>query len=678
MGKLSGKEQPIDCRFDIIVIGGGHAGCEAACASARMGCTTLLITSDITKIAHMSCNPSIGGIGKGQIVREIDALGGYTARITDATTLQFRMLNLSKGPAMHSPRAQCDKRLFSKVWIDTLENTPNLYIIQDTVVNILENDGKCNGVKCLYRGEIMASRTILCGGTFLNGLIHIGLKHQPGGRIDEPGVENLSNQLEALGIKRLRFKTGTSARIDARTLDFSQFTEQPGDAVPQHFGYYQANNPYSTPTGENPTGKTPGEKCNPAPPPPSSPSTYTALDATLANATLPQLSCYMAYTNRETHRVIEENLDRSPLYQHVIEGRGPRYCPSIEDKIHVFAGKESHPIFIEPENATGYLYYLNGFSSSLPLEVQAEALRTIKGFEHVHIVRPGYAVEYDYFDPTMLLHSLESKVIKSLYLAGQVNGTTGYEEAAAQGLLSGINAALSLQGKPPLTVDRQTAYIGVMIDDLVTKGVDEPYRMFTSRAEHRLHLRQDNADARLMELGYRVGLIPEERLTRMRTKYERIGELVKWLEQTSVNPLEMNGWICTQHSAPLTQQVKAYQIALRPEVKLCALMQQMEMLGKIQSAYEQEVIAGAEIQIKYGRYLEKEREEMQNESRLERIGIPSWLNVETLQSVSIEARQKIGRYQPRNLREFASIPGVKVSDVRGLLIAINRKTRGGE
>lgn len=674
MGKLPGKEQQADRMFDVIVIGGGHAGCEASCASARMGCATLLITSDITKIAHMSCNPSIGGIGKGQIVREIDALGGYTARITDATTLQFRMLNLSKGPAMHSPRAQCDKRLFSKVWIDTLENTPNLYIIQDTAVNILENDGKCNGVKCLYRGDIMASRTILCGGTFLNGLIHIGLKHQPGGRIDEPGVENLSNQLEALGIKRLRFKTGTSARIDARTLDFTQFTEQPGDAEPQHFGYYAEPSPYSCPSGENRTDKTTSENSNPSP----TPSLYSAQDATPAPPTLPQLSCYIAYTNPETHRVIEENLDRSPLYQHVIEGRGPRYCPSIEDKIHVFAGKESHPIFIEPENATGYLYYLNGFSSSLPLEVQAEALRTIKGFEHVHIVRPGYAVEYDYFDPTQLLHSLESEVIKSLYLAGQVNGTTGYEEAAAQGLLSGINAALSLQGKPPLTVDRQTAYIGVMIDDLVTKGVDEPYRMFTSRAEHRLHLRQDNADARLMELGYRVGLIPEERLTRMRTKYERIGELVKWLEQTSVNPLEMNGWICTQHSAPLTQQVKAYQIALRPEVKLCALMQQMEMLGKIQSAYEQEVIAGAEIQIKYGRYLEKEREEMQNESRLERISIPSWLNVETLQSVSIEARQKIGRYQPRNLREFACIPGVKVSDVRGLLIAINRKTRGGE
>lgn len=678
MGRLPGKEQPADRGFDVIVIGGGHAGCEAACASARMGCTTLLITSDITKIAHMSCNPSIGGIGKGQIVREIDALGGYTARITDATTLQFRMLNLSKGPAMHSPRAQCDKRLFSKVWIDTLENTPNLYIIQDTVLNILENDGKCNGVKCLHRGDIMASRTILCGGTFLNGLIHIGLKHQPGGRIDEPGVENLSNQLEALGIKRLRFKTGTSARIDARTLDFTQFTEQPGDTEPQQFGYYSVPNHHSTPTRGNSIDKDSSEWCCATPTRPISPATYTAQVATPPPATLPRLSCYIAYTNRETHRVIQENLDRSPLYQHVIEGRGPRYCPSIEDKIHVFAGKDSHPIFIEPENSTGYLYYLNGFSSSLPLEVQAEALRTIKGFEHVHIVRPGYAVEYDYFDPTMLLHSLESRVVGFLYLAGQVNGTTGYEEAAAQGLLAGINAALSLQGKPPITVDRQTAYIGVMVDDLVTKGVDEPYRMFTSRAEHRLHLRQDNADARLMELGHGVGLIHGERLTHMRAKYKKIEELVKLLEKTSVNPQEMNGWLSTQHSAPLAQQVKVYQIVLRPEVKLAPLMQQLEMLGKIQSPYAQEVVAGAEIQIKYGRYLEKEREEMQNESRLERIGIPSWLNVETLQSVSIEARQKISRYQPRNLREFASIPGVKVSDVRGLLIAINRKTRGDE
>ena len=618
---------------DIIVIGGGHAGCEAALAAASLGVNTLLITTDITKLGVMSCNPSIGGIGKGQIVREIDALGGFTAQCTDLTTLQFRMLNRSKGAAMHSPRAQCDRDLFSLTWRRKLEGATNLAIIQDTIEELLleEHEGKtlCVGVRSKLGGDIVAQRVILTAGTFLNGLIHVGMYHTPGGRIDESAVPRLTAQLVAHGVKAARFKTGTSPRIDLRTIDLDVCRIQAGDIEGGHFSY-----------------------------------------SITCPSPLPQRPCYITETNPETHAILRANLNRSPLFQHVIQGRGPRYCPSIEDKIHIFADKGSHPIFLEPENSEGNTVYINGFSTSLPYDVQEVGLHSIRGLEEAHIIRPGYAIEYDYFDPLQLEHSLASKVIGGLYIAGQLNGTTGYEEAAAQGLLAGINAAHTLLGRTPIVLRRSEAYIGVMIDDLVTKGVDEPYRMFTSRAEHRLSLREDNADERLYQLSVAIGLRSKEALEKTATKYETVTALAHYLTQLSLTPEMVNEYLLAQGGTPLPQAIKAHKLLLRPEVKLASLLPHIPTTAFDKNTLSAEIVQSAETRIKYASYIEKEEQESEQTLKIDTIHIPDTLDYTTLESISIEGRQKLRQHRPKTLGEAKQIPGIKPSDLKAILIAM--------
>lgn len=618
---------------EIIVIGGGHAGCEAALAAASLGVNTLLITTDITKLGVMSCNPSIGGIGKGQIVREIDALGGFTGQCTDQTTLQFRMLNRSKGAAMHSPRAQCDRDLFSLHWRAKLEATPNLSIIQDTIEELLieTHQGKvrCVGVRSKLRGELPAQRVILTAGTFLNGLIHVGMYHTPGGRIDESAVPRLTDQLVAHGIRAARFKTGTSPRIDLRTINLDVCRIQAGDEEGGCFSY-----------------------------------------STTSPCELRQRPCYITETNPRTHEILRNNLDRSPLFQHIIQGRGPRYCPSVEDKIHIFADKPSHPIFLEPENSEGNTIYINGFSTSLPYDVQETGLHSIHGLEEAHIIRPGYAIEYDYFDPLQLEHTLASKVIAQLYIAGQLNGTTGYEEAAAQGLLAGINAAHSLMGKAPIILRRSEAYIGVMIDDLVTKGVDEPYRMFTSRAEHRLSLRQDNADERLYSLAQAIGLRSTTALERTREKYEKVTLFSTHLSQSSLTPESINAYLTAQNSTPLPQAIKAHKLLLRPEVKLDALLSHLPTLIPNDFTLSSEIIHSTETRIKYASYIEKEEQESEQTLKIDTIHIPDTLDYSTIESISIEGRQKLHQHRPRTLGEAKHIPGIKPSDLKAILIAM--------
>lgn len=619
--------------YDIIVIGGGHAGCEAASAAARMGCRTLLITMDMTKFAQMSCNPAVGGVAKGQIVREIDALGGQMGIITDRSTIQFRMLNRSKGPAMWSPRAQCDKMLFSKLWRETLDNTPNLYLWQDSVTELEVNEGKVTGVKTRMGVKFDAKAVILTAGTFLDGLMHIGYAHAEGGRAGDAASHGLSNQLRSLGFEVGRMKTGTPARLDARTIDFSKLNQQPGDETPNKFSYSEETKPV-----EN------------------------------------QLPCYLVYTSPEVHEILRSGFAASPLFNGTIKGIGPRYCPSIEDKLRTFSEKTEHQLFLEPEGRDTNEYYLNGFSSSLPWEVQVAALQKIKGLEHVQIYRPGYAIEYDYFPPTQLYHTLETKLVQGLYFAGQVNGTTGYEEAGSQGLMAGINAVMKLRGEDPVILRRDESYIGVLIDDLVTKGVDEPYRMFTSRAEYRILLRQDNADVRLTPIGYKIGLASEKRYRKMEEKKSAVESLISFLRRESITPADLQEYFQKIDSTPLTQGRKLYDVLLRNKVTLQGLAEHLPGLQDYLNTNNcsEEIIEEAEIKIKYHGYIERERHIADKMVRLENISIRPDFDFNSLHSLSIEARQKLTRIKPSTIGQASRIPGVSPADINVLLVYFGR------
>ena len=619
--------------YDIIVVGGGHAGCEAASAAARMGCRTLLITMDMTKFAQMSCNPAVGGVAKGQIVREIDALGGQMGIITDRSTIQFRMLNRSKGPAMWSPRAQCDKMLFSKLWRETLDNTPNLYLWQDSVTELDISEGKVTGVKTRMGVKFDAKAVILTAGTFLDGLMHIGYAHAEGGRAGDAASHGLSNQLRSLGFEVGRMKTGTPARLDARTIDFSKLNQQPGDETPNKFSYSDKTQPV-----EN------------------------------------QLPCYLVYTSPEVHEILRSGFAASPLFNGTIKGIGPRYCPSIEDKLRTFSEKTEHQLFLEPEGRETNEYYLNGFSSSLPWEVQVAALQKIKGLEHVQIYRPGYAIEYDYFPPTQLYHTLETKLVKGLYFAGQVNGTTGYEEAGSQGLMAGINAVMKLQGEDPVILRRDESYIGVLIDDLVTKGVDEPYRMFTSRAEYRILLRQDNADVRLTPIGYKIGLASEKRYRKMEEKKSAVESRISFLRRESITPADLQEYFQKIDSTPLTQGRKLYDVLLRNKVTLQGLAEHLPGLQDYLNTNNcsEEIIEEAEIKIKYHGYIERERHIADKMVRLENISIRPDFDFNSLHSLSIEARQKLTRIKPSTIGQASRIPGVSPADINVLLVYFGR------
>ncbi len=619
--------------YDIIVVGGGHAGCEAAAAAARMGSKTLLVTSDMTKFANMSCNPAVGGVAKGQIVREIDAIGGWMGIITDRSSIQFRMLNRSKGPAMWSPRAQCDKAIFSALWRNTLENIPNLYIWQDTVNRIITTGNMVTGVRTVMGAEFSARAVVLTNGTFLNGLMHVGKSSAPGGRAGDGSVEGLTAQLVSLGFESGRMKTGTPARLDGRTIDFSQLEPQPGDANPSKFSFSDETN-----SVEN------------------------------------QLPCYLVYTNPEIHDILRSGFKDSPLFDGTIQGVGPRYCPSIEDKLRTFSEKESHQLFLEPEGRNTNEFYLNGFSSSLPLEVQLKALRKIKGFDKLHIYRPGYAIEYDYFPPVQLNHTLETKLIENLYFAGQINGTTGYEEAGAQGLMAGINAHLKISERPPFVLRRDEAYIGVLIDDLVTKGVDEPYRMFTSRAEYRILLRQDNADLRLTPYGIEFGLIDEKRASIFAEKKSSSESLIKFLRKESIAPEEINSYLISAGSAPVPQKKKLYDLLLRNDISLSSLKERSLLLKNYihDNRISDEVQEEAEIQVKYKGYIEREKHVAEKLRRLENIRLRPDFDYNSLSSLTIEARQKLTKIRPATIGQASRIPGVSPADINVLLIFFGR------
>ena len=619
--------------YDIVVVGAGHAGAEAAAAAAGLGAKTLLVTQNLETICQMSCNPAMGGVAKGQIVREIDALGGWSGIVTDNSMIQFRMLNLSKGPAMWSPRAQCDKAMFSLNWRQVLENIPNLSLWQDEVVDLTYDGNAVSGVLTRMGITVPAKAVVLTNGTFLNGRIFIGEVSFSGGRIGERAAVGLSDSLRQRGFAVEKLKTGTPVRIDGNTIDFSALTVQPGDENPQKFSFSPATHPLRE-----------------------------------------QRPCYLAYTNERTHDILREGFDRSPLFTGRIQGRGPRYCPSIEDKIERFAGKDRHQLFVEPEGLKTNSYYLNGFSSSLPLEVQLEALHSIAGFENARIFKPGYAIEYDYFPPTQLNFSLETKLVENLFFAGQINGTTGYEEAACQGLMAGINAVMKLNGKPSFVLGRTEAYIGVLIDDLVTKGVDEPYRMFTSRAEYRILLRQDNADVRLTPLSHAIGLASDERMRRVETKMSHTKSLSAFIEETSILPSDANGHLDEHASAPLQQKVKLNSLLLRPELSLDNLLEMSEPLHKfvddIPSDIRQEVCCSAETEIKYRRYIEKERDVANKILKYEGLTIRDDFDYNSLLALSFEAREKLSRMPPKTIGQASRISGVSPADISVLLIAI--------
>lgn len=618
--------------YDIIVVGAGHAGCEAAAAAANMGSKVLLITMDLRLMASMSCNPAMGGIAKGQIVREIDAMGGYSGIVSDRTMIQFRMLNKSKGPAMWSPRCQSDKMMFSAEWRSLLEKTPNVDFWQDTAIGLLVEGDRIKGVKTRIGGDIESKAVILTNGTFLNGLIHIGEQHFPGGRMGEVASHGITEQLKDIGFEAKRLKTGTPVRIDGRTIDFSKLIEQKGDEEVTGFSYLE---PFRIKK---------------------------------------QRSCWIAHTSLKVHETLRKGFKYSPMFNGRIQGVGPRYCPSIEDKIERFAGKDSHQLFVEPEGWTTEEYYLNGFSSSLPDYIQYEALRQIEGFENAKIYRPGYAIEYDYFPPEQLFHSLETKRMHGLYFAGQINGTTGYEEAACQGMMAGINAALSIRDEEPLVLSRTEAYIGVLIDDLITKGVDEPYRMFTSRAEYRILLRQDNADARLTEKAYKLGLATEERYTKYKNKQAKVEGIKQVLNETYVYPQEINKLLEQKGSSKIEQKLKLSYVLLRPQINLSELIETLPQLEayRTQDRFEKECLEEAEIEIKYDSYIQKENELAEKLNRLENVKLPKDFDYHSIQSLSYECREKLNRYKPQTLGQASRISGISPADINVLAIFLGR------